>query len=80
MSTMPHRIEERPARKLRREPNGKTSKVRACFDHVVARRIRPISVAIRTIGLAGAKMKIGLADITHATNRAIWPTTRAATA
>lgn len=60
--------------------NGKKSKVRAFVEHVFAREKGPMGLVIRTIGLARAKVKIGLANLTYNMKRAIWLTTRAAPA
>lgn len=45
--------------------NGKKSKVRAFVEHVFARQKGPMGMFIRTIGLARATMKIGLANRTY---------------
>ena len=58
--------------------NGRKSKVRAFVEHVFAREKGPMGLVIRTIGLARAKVKIGLANLTYNMKRAIWLTTRAA--
>jgi transposase, IS5 family len=58
--------------------NGKKSKVRAFIEHVFAREKGPMGLVIRTIGLARAKVKIGLANLTYNMKRAVWLTTRAA--
>jgi len=54
--------------------NGKKSKVRAFVEHVFARQKGPMGLVIRTIGLARAKVKIGLANLTYNMKRAIWLT------
>src|SRR5450631_1254213 len=60
--------------------NGKKSKVRAFVEHVFAREKGPMGLVIRTIGLARATVKIGLANLTYNMKRAIWLTTKTATA
>jgi hypothetical protein len=45
--------------------NGKKSKVRAFVEHVFARQKGPMEMFVRTIGLARATMKIGLANRTY---------------
>jgi IS5 family transposase len=60
--------------------NGRKSKVRAFVEHVFAREKGPMGLVIRTIGLARAKVKIGLANLTYNMKRAIWLTTRTAPA
>jgi transposase, IS5 family len=58
--------------------NGKKSKVRAFIEHVFAREKGPMGLVIRTIGMARAKVKIGLANLTYNMKRAAWLTTRGA--
>ena len=58
--------------------NGKKSKVRAFVEHVFAREKGPMGLVIRTIGMARAKVKIGLANLTYNMTRAAWLTTRGA--
>jgi IS5 family transposase len=60
--------------------NGKKSKVRAFVEHVFARQKGPMGLVIRTIGLARATVKIGLANLTYNMKRAIWLTTKTAAA
>ena len=59
--------------------NGKKSKVLAFVEHVFAREKGPMGLVIRTIGMARARVKIGLANLTYNTKRAAWLTTRGAT-
>ena len=61
-------------------PYGKKSKVRAFVEHVFARQKGPMGLVIRTIGLARATMKIGLANLTYNMKRMIWLMDRLATA
>ena len=60
--------------------NGRKSRVRAGVEHVVARQKGPMALVIRSIGLARAAMKIGLANLTYNVKRVLWRTTRPATA
>jgi IS5 family transposase len=60
--------------------NGKKSKVRAFVEHVFARQKGPMGMVIRTIGLARATMKIGLANLAYNMKRMIWLTDRLAAA
>ena len=60
--------------------NGKKSKVRAYVEHVFARQKGPMDLVIRTIGLARATVKIGLANLTYNMKRAIWLSARTAAA
>lgn len=59
--------------------NGKKSKVRAFVEHVFARQKGPMGLVVRTIGLARAQVKIGLANLTYNMKRAIWLTEMGAT-
>lgn len=54
--------------------NGEKSKVGAAVEHVFARRKGPMGPVVRTIGLARARMKIGLANLIYNMNRAVWLT------
>jgi transposase, IS5 family len=57
--------------------NGIKSKVRAAVEHVFARQKGPMGLVVRTIGIARATVKIGLANITFNMKRAVWLTERA---
>lgn len=52
--------------------NGCKSKVRAGVEHVFAYEKGPMGLVVRTIGLARAAVKIGMANIVYNMNRAIW--------
>ena len=54
--------------------NGAKSKVRAAVEHVFAHQKGPMGFVVRTIGLARAKVKIGLANIAYNMRRAVWLT------
>jgi transposase, IS5 family len=61
--------------------NGAKSKVRAAVEHVFARQKGPMGLVVRTIGIARATVKIGLANIVYNMRRAVWLTAqRTATA
>jgi hypothetical protein len=47
-------------------------------DHVFARQKGPMDLVIRTIGLARATVKIGLANLTYDMKRAVWLSARIA--
>jgi IS5 family transposase len=51
--------------------NGAKSKVRAAVEHVFARQKGPMGLVVRTIGIARATVKIGLANITYNMKRAV---------
>ena len=54
--------------------NGRRSKVRAAVEHVFARQKGPMALVVRTIGLARATVKIGLANLVYNMHRAVWIT------
>ena len=60
--------------------NASKSKVRSAVEHVFARQKGPMGLVVRTIGIARATVKIGLANIAYNMKRAVWLTERAALA
>ena len=58
--------------------NGAKSKVRAAVEHVFARQKGPMGLVVRTIGIARATVKIGLANIAYNMKRAVWLTEKVA--
>ena len=60
--------------------NAAKSKVRASVEHVFAWQKGPMGLFIRTIGLARATVKIGLANIATNMRRMVWLTQNAAIA
>ena len=60
--------------------NGRKSTVRAAVEHVFARQKGPMGLYIRTIGLARARTKIGLANLVYNMKRMVWLTAQAAPA
>lgn len=52
--------------------NAAKSAVRAHVEHVFARQKGPMALVIRTIGLARAKVKIGLANLVCNMRRMVW--------
>ena len=52
--------------------NGAKSKVRAAVEHVFARQKGPMALVVRTIGIARATVKIGLANLVYNMTRAVW--------
>lgn len=60
--------------------NGAKSKVRSAVEHVFARQKGPMGLVVRTIGLARATVKIGLANIVYNMKRAVWLIDRVAAA
>jgi IS5 family transposase len=60
--------------------NGRKSAVRAAVEHVFARQKGPMGLYIRTIGLARARTKIGLANLVYNMKRMVWLIAQAAPA
>jgi transposase, IS5 family len=60
--------------------NGRKSKVRAAVEHVFARQKGPMGLYIRTIGIARARIKIGLANLVYNMKRLVWLTAKTAPA
>ena len=54
--------------------NNRRSKVRAVVERVFARQKGPMALVVRTIGLARATVKIGLANLLYNMHRAVWLT------
>jgi transposase, IS5 family len=52
--------------------NSAKSKIRAAVEHVFARQKGPMGLFVRTIGMARATVKIGLANIAYNMKRAVW--------
>ena len=52
--------------------NAARSKVRARIEHVFAHQKRRMGLFVRTIGLARARMKIGMANLTYNFTRYAW--------
>ncbi|HSM19276.1 MAG TPA: IS5 family transposase [Hyphomicrobiales bacterium] len=55
-----------------RRGNASRSRVRAGIEHVFAQQKGPMELCIRTIGMARAKAKIGLANLTYNIRRMVW--------
>jgi transposase, IS5 family len=54
--------------------NARKSAVRAAVEHVFARQNGPMGLFVRTIGLARARTKIGLANLYYNMQRMVWLT------
>lgn len=52
--------------------NGRRSRVRAFVEHVFARQKGPMGLFIRTIGIARATTKIGMANLVYNMQRYVW--------
>ena len=70
----------KPMPKHTARANGARSKVRAAVEHVFAHEKGPMGLVVRTIGLARARVKIGLANLVYNMKRTIWLTGRLAPA
>ena len=64
----------KPMPKPLAQANGVKSKVRAAVEHVFAHEKGPMGLVIRTIGMARARVKIGLANLVYNMKRALWLT------
>ncbi len=62
----------RPMSECASKANGKRSRVRAFVEHVFARQKGPMALFIRTIGIARATTKIGMANLAYNFQRLIW--------
>ena len=60
--------------------NGRKSKVRSAVEHVFAHQKGLLGLAIRTIGIARAGTRIGLANLAYNMRRFIWLERKAAVA
>ena len=67
----------RPMPKRTAQANGRKSKVRAAVEHVFARQKGPMGLVVRTVGLARARVKIGLANLVFNMKRLVWLRARA---
>jgi transposase, IS5 family len=61
-----------------RRANARKSAVRAAVEHVFARQKGPMGLVVRTIGIARARVKIGLANLAYNMRRYVWLSSRAA--
>jgi len=55
-----------------RRGNAGRSKLRAAVEHVLAQQKGPMGLFIRTIGLARARVKIGMANVAYIMRRLVW--------
>ena len=62
----------RPMAIRTRRANARKSAIRAAVEHVFARQKRTMGLMIRTIGLARAQLKIGLANLAYNIKRYVW--------
>ena len=60
--------------------NAQKSKVRSRVEHVFAHQKGPMGLFVRTIGIARARVKIGLANLAYNMRRFVWLRTKYAAA
>ena len=60
--------------------NGRRSKIRAVVEHVFAQQKARMGLFVRTIGIARARTKIGIANLTYNLTRFVWHQGRTAPA
>jgi transposase, IS5 family len=70
----------KPMPERTRFANAQKSKVRSAVEHVFAHQKGLMSLCVRTIGLARARFKIGLANLAYNMRRFVWLRERGATA
>jgi hypothetical protein len=63
-----------------RRANARKSAVRAAVEHVFGRQKGPMGLMIRTIGIARAQLKTGLANLAYNIRRYVWLSGRLAPA
>jgi IS5 family transposase len=68
----------RPMAVRTRRANARKSAVRSAVEHVFARQKGPMALVVRTIGIARARVKIGLANLTYNMKRLVWLSGKAA--
>lgn len=62
----------RPMSEAMSRANGRRSKVRAAVEHVFARQKGTMGLFVRTIGIARARAKIGMANLAYNLTRFVW--------
>ena len=70
----------RPMAARTRRANARKSTVRSAVEHVFARQKGPMALVVRTIGIARAEVKIGLANLAYNMTRYVWLSARVAPA
>ena len=68
----------RPMASRTRKANARKSAVRSSVEHVFAYQKGPMGLLIRTIGMARARVKIGLANLAYNMRRYVWLSHRTA--
>lgn len=70
----------RPMSEATSRANGRRSKTRAFVEHVFAQRKSRMGLFVRTIGIARARTKIGMANLAHNLTHFVWHQGRTASA
>lgn len=70
----------KPMPERMRIANAQKSKVRSAVEHVFAHQKGPMGLVVRTIGIARARVKIGMANLAYNMRRFVWLRTRYAAA
>lgn len=70
----------RPMPVLTRRANARKSALRSAIEHVFARQMGPMGLVVRTLGIARARVKIGLANLAYNMKRLVWLSGRPAPA
>lgn len=70
----------RPMSEATSRANGRRSKIRAFVEHVFAQQKSRMGLFVRTIGIARARTKIGMANLAYNLNRFVWHQGRTASA
>ena len=70
----------RPMPRRTRRANAAKSAVRSAVEHVFAHQKGPMALVVRTIGLARARVKIGLVNLAYNMRRLVWLSRRNAAA
>jgi len=66
----------RPMPRRNTRANARKSAVRSAVEHVFARQKGPMGLFVRTIGIARARTKIGLANLVYNMQRMVWLSTK----
>jgi transposase, IS5 family len=70
----------RPMAEHTRRANARKSAVRAAVEHVFAHQKGPMGLVIRTVGIARARVKVGLTNLAYNIKRFVWLSGRTAPA
>ena len=70
----------RPMSEATSRANGRRSRIRAFVEHVFAQQKSRMRLFVRTIGMARARTKIGMANLAYNLTRFVWHQGRTASA